>query len=361
MEFYCDNEVWFVERERNIICHVDNDTRRLFFHAIIPYGKADPFRAHPCCIKTNNTVVCFPDRGNSIVCYDLTDNLFKECLVPKSNNATRLAMVNYWKIGEEIWAVSTGDNSITEFDLDRKEIIDCYRIRNDKSTNCATDACLIDQRMIVFPFASSNEIILFDIIRRKIIYRKIAADEIGFNTVSAYDGKLYLTGYTSNIYTYDLNSEKITRYKLEGLEINGKRVDNHVKFRSPIFRKSIMVGEDIIVLVPWYKPDTTANALVTFNINTCEASYIYFSDLFQGCEVSGSDYLYVRAVNDRVIEILIDKRNKRTIDVKNKDIRLDNTEIDMGLHYELSSGNSSILLQEIYRRDLEGFLRVIGN
>ena len=366
MEYYSGDSIWYVERDSNILCRIDNNN--VVFCGTIPYYGEIPYRMHPYCIHIDGLVICLPDIGETIVTYDCKKESFSEVKVNIDMENIRLRISNFWIYNGRLWCVSQGLSCIIEFDYNSNEIVEYYRIfDNIDESKCGYDSCMYDNKIFCISLISP-QIGIFDIEKKEYEYIKIDVKEKGFNTISVVDNEVFLSGYTKKVYSYNLLDGLIMSVDLNDLSVVSKTIkDNSYKqidYPSPLFRCSILTGNNLCYL-PWYMLDTIPDSLVIIDRRTKKVKYLNIKKELFNCDIDETtSYLYfTRTFEEEKIEIYLDNSEKRIIekrivDTNSMDIKIDKERVCSRVfskHY-LEEG---LLKYELYQNDLLEFVNKI--
>ena len=360
--YFEDADMWFVERSNNILCQLDIDKNKLIYHGIIPYGSiGDAYRRHPQCVKYNNYIICLPDRGKSFVVYNLENKEFQECMIDMKG-CMRVGICNFWKINGNLWCVSSGMNSIIEFNPVLCEVVGYYAVFNDSINELGCDACAIGTT-ILCTSVTSRMLAFFDVNDKKVRYYEAKSDEPGYNSISAYDTKIYLSGFSRHIYVFD----RIT-YETCQIELNRDNFhifdDKHNEIQDfsnhPIFRKSFMT-ESFVVFLPWYMPDSMADSIVFFCQKTGKIKfYNILQDIYKKRVTYNSQYLYImQIINNKEIEIYLDGEPLHYLNVQDGSVSHATTEVKDTIYGNIFS-DKHLLISETGKNDLREYIRAIA-
>lgn len=200
-----NNEGWFVAGNINALFCVDMERNDYRIISLLPDYFKYGFRMNSNCIKYDGVVFCLPDKGDCIWCYDLSKDNFTEIKVENPNHID-IMIGDFWKCGNEIWAVSVGLKQIIEIDIKKKKIVNYYTIPNGKEVEIANSAK--EGNYIYIVSATKNIIYEFNIKTRKIEVNEIVDINDRLRTISICDGIFWLSGYKRKIYLWDKKKNK---------------------------------------------------------------------------------------------------------------------------------------------------------
>lgn len=254
------NEAWLVDRKENILYKADLSNYECEFITILPTPMSIkeellPFyRINPCCYKKNDSIFLMPDRGDSILIYDLKK---KEISKVEINNpcSVRLSIHNFWEDSGKLWVVSQGLGKILVFDIESKSIEGYYDIFDESDFLPGYESIKIGS-YIFNVSRNANRICKFNIkLREKKVYEISGLSE-GLYTICYADGRFWFSGISGRIY---FGEEKrggfgeLNEYPIDlKLYKEEKRGIKETKFPStiniPIFYRSFLVEKYICFL-----------------------------------------------------------------------------------------------------------------
>ncbi len=274
--WYIDNnEAWFVDGERDILCCLNLKSNTCDYAVKIPNSNLDEFRLNSRCIKFENEVFCMPDKGERIWVYNLNDRYFQQIDI-KNPNKVRISIVDFWEYDNKLFAVSIGLKQVIEINIDKKVIDNYYALCDTPEKQIAKS---IKVGMNIYCVSAvSNHIYQFDLKIKKSTVYTIPKAEGGFYTIS-FDGcKFWLSGYRKEIYIWDKenNSTNILRdfprqFGIYNFARNEKYILDceRTVYDTPAFIESRVAGNYI-----WFIPFQTNKIIyvdrVTFQVNVLE-------------------------------------------------------------------------------------------
>ena len=270
-----NNIAWFVSGSNNILFCVNMITNQYRIVEPLPGKFQGGFRLNSNCIKSDNVIFCMPDIGSCIWYYDLFTNKFQKIEMKNPNNL-RMSVVDFWKCGDILWAVSSGLKQIIEINLSKKFVVRYYNITNSneeiiarsiKSGNCIYVASALKGRIYEFNIETKN-----------IMINDLPTIEGGLHTISVCKGKFWLSGYDKNIYIWEKDKNIVeisnhfpSNFGIYNFDRKASKFLNCdvVKYHTPTFLESIHVGDYM-----WFIPFQTNHILYvntdTYKINVFE-------------------------------------------------------------------------------------------
>lgn len=269
-------EAWLVDRNENVLYKADLSTYECEYVSTLPTpfsADEEPFslyRINPSCCIRGNAVFLMPDRGESILIYDLNKKKISsiEICNPLS---VRLSIHDFWEDNGKLWAVSFGLGKILSIDMDKKTVEGYYDIFDEPDILPGHEA----QKAGNFIFnvsRNSNKICEFNtILREKKIYEIFGLAE-GAYTICYDNNNFWLSGISGKIYLWNKNQESLTEldeypkdlkiYKEEKGRIED--LDFPSKQNLPIFYKSFILG-DFVCFLPFNSTQALCNKMLCVN------------------------------------------------------------------------------------------------
>lgn len=268
-----DNCAWFVDGEKNMLFYVDFKTKRCEFIAELPDGTMNKFRLNPRCIKCDEEIFCMPDIGECIWIYQLETSQFKKIEIDNPNKV-RIAITNFVKIGEKLFAVSKGLKQILRIDIKRKIIEKYYNLGSFLDGEIAGSVIVGSELYCVS--ATTSYIFKINLDTNKSEKYMLPNIRNKLHTI-CFDGEdFWLSGYCKELYVWNekKNTIRIVRnfpiefdlnYCVEEKMLN----TDIVEYNTPLFLYSVPMRNYI-----WFFPFRTGEIIYvdkkTYKIYTFE-------------------------------------------------------------------------------------------
>lgn len=314
-----EENIWFVSRDDNILYKYDiiNKTRTSIATFNDTYKSVVFFRLHPNCIEYNNRIICIPDKAHSFIFYNIELETFNQLEV-NIDREKRLDISDFWIIDGILWCVSRRTNKIIGVRLSDESLFYEKQIFKDDIDNLGSGASMSNGKIYVTA-QEKKTIAVFDVEDHSINYIDIESNEKGYNTISVCENIVYLTGYKKNIYIYNMATHEIEITELDDSELiifneKGKVIKSG---NSPIFKKSYIVGE-YVVLLPWFYRDTNANSIVSMNFGMKSIKYHKLINEIIKEKIENDIFLcMIDSFDINNIEVVIDNYGSEIINLEN--------------------------------------------
>lgn len=277
-EFLCsdnwwieNNEVWFVDENRNLLFYLNLCTNKCKFLAEVPTDSNDTYRRNPICIKCEDKIYCMPDTSNSIWIYHLNNNYFSKIEINNPKNV-RLGMYWCWKKQNELYVISRGLNQLFIINICKDKVEKIYKLEGSIDKSIKVKNC------IYYVSSKTYSVFSFDIESKKNKEYRNSEFTRGINKI-CYDGiNFWLSGNNKEIYIWNevTNSVKVLNnfpksfgyYNYEF--IDGELVDYKTqKFNNSIFL-DIVPTEQYIWFIPYQTNQILYVDKGTYKINALE-------------------------------------------------------------------------------------------
>lgn len=318
-----NDEAWFVEGDKNLLFHYSFHTSECDFLAEIPDESESTFRLNSRCIKFGEEIFCMPDNSSSIWVYHLKDKKFQEIKISNPANV-RIGMTHFWKYKEKIIAVSHGLSMLFEIDIQEKKIDNYYPLEG------VIASCIKVNDFIYYVAREKNSVFQFDLTKKSIIEYHLEEFSKGIHTI-CYDGKnFWLSGYCKEIYLWNKedNSVKVLDCFPKSFGIYNYAMDGELlldcdseKYEAPAFLDSVALGQYI-----WFIPFKTNKIIYinqnTYEINSLDCSYEDETRTSLAQNMMKHKYLFEYVLDNRFIGLYSFKNNCIfEIDTSEKGIR----------------------------------------
>lgn len=305
-DLFCENEnIWYVERCTNSIIRLGGDGQKTII-GNIPYSGT-----HPYCLKVKEKLICFPETGNIVTIYDITNDQFRKIEIDGIKNVNT---INYWVRDCILWCVSRGGNCIIKIDIETESLVQIYTLFEEKGKFIGLSADMVDNKIYI-PSPECTQILIFDIKSEKTVSVDIITAERGYNTISIVDDYIYLTGCCLNLYRYNMKDMSITTIELD--EMKFRKYGDDV-----LFLKSV-VSYGKIFFIPYTEPEH-ANAIVVHDI--CMESTEYFDilrDIYKECSAFGNRFVnIVRYYDVNQFDVYMDNLPLHRVDLLNHTVTI---------------------------------------
>lgn len=197
---------WYVSGNNNILFCVDMESDNYHVVKKIP-DEREGFRLYPNCIKCDDVVFCMPNTGKCIWYYKICFSEFWKIEVTNPNYVG-LGIIDYWKCGEVLWAVSKGLKQIVEINIKERIVMGYYDISKQKQEEIG-QSIMSKKGKIYIVSTVRSRIYEFDTVSKEIKINEILQIKGGLRTIVEYNGKFWLSGYKKEIYVWDRVKNKI--------------------------------------------------------------------------------------------------------------------------------------------------------
>lgn len=197
-----DHEVWIMSGDMNILFNMKVNSFEATYVSKIPAKEIFGFRQYPRCIKNGNTIFCFPDKGEDIWCYHLSDFSWSKICI-ENPNKVRLLCSNIWIVKDKLYIVSKGLKKIIELNIDKQSIEGCY----DLPVKELSDSILVGKEIyIVAPRETC--ICKFNCLEKITKIYPLSEIDDSIKTI-CFDGeKFWMSGKKKKIYIWNENIKK---------------------------------------------------------------------------------------------------------------------------------------------------------
>lgn len=258
-----NDTAWFVAGNINALFSVDMNSNIYKVVTILPDFFKGGFRSNSNCIKCGDSVFCLPNYGKYIWCYELSNKSLRKIEINNSKNA-EINIQNFWKSGKILWAVSIGLKQILEVDTEKKEVIGYYDIMDTHLEDSIRDSSK-KENYIYIASSSTGRIFEFDTISKEIKIFEVPKIKKGICTISALNGKIWLSGYEKQLYIWEKENNKFNilndfpsdfgMYNFNG-KMNVLLDCQSKEYKTFTFLTSVIVGNYV-----WYIPFQTNKIL----------------------------------------------------------------------------------------------------
>lgn len=205
--WWIENEkAWFVSGEVQSIFCVDLKTEQCEHIADLPETVIGKWRPNPRCMRSGNTIWCFPDLGNEILIVDLNRKEFRiiEINNPKKK---RMSIVDFWIVENHLYAVSGGLSAIIEINLKKEKIEATYRIALDETE--AIGRATLANGSIYVVLSGRKQIYEFSIDVKKFSVFKLPNIDAKLYSISFDREKFWLSGNKREIYVWKRETNEL--------------------------------------------------------------------------------------------------------------------------------------------------------
>lgn len=351
---------WFIDGESNILYCADWVKGELIFRRKIPESESDSYRLNPCCIKCKDSILCMPDRGNSIWVYRLQYSQFQHINI-RNTNGVRIFIRDFWQLDERIYAVSNGLKQLIEIDMDNVKVDHYYDLYNIPDTVIAKN--IMVGTVIYSVGMEKNEVYLYDIKTKSSSRHIIKNVESGFRTI-CFDGKnFWLSGCRKEIYVW--NGKKDTVGVLDnfpdGFGIYNMQDDEKdflnckaVAYDFPVFAYSVVLGQYV-----WFIP-VFANKIIYVDKDSFEMYEFEIGEEGENRESLMSRKLKFKFIMEYVRQKryigIFSAKNNCIFEIDSMKMKYEKRNFDIGnifIEAMKSEGNKSngLILSEFHRID----------
>lgn len=270
------NEAWLVDRNENALYKADLSKDECDLVSMVPTPFSidkDPlpfYRINSYCYKKESCIFLMPDRGESILIYDLDKKKISKIEI---NNplSVRLSIHDFWEENGKLWAVSHGLGKILLIDINKKTIAEYYDIFDNPNILPGHEAKKVGN-CIFNVSRNSNMICEFNIASREKKNYEIHGLTEGMYTICYDNTNFWLSGISGKIYLWDKEKKKITElneypkdlkiYKEEVGKI--EEIGFPLEQEIPIFYKSFLLGK-FVCFLPLNSNQALCNKLLCVN------------------------------------------------------------------------------------------------
>lgn len=254
-----DNVAWFIYGETNILFE-----RNLMTGTVIAISKipdAEGIRWNGDCIKYNNQIYCFPNRGTKLWIFSLETKEWEGIVIEKQVDK-RMACQFVCVDDRSAWFVSRGGCKLYKLDLDNKTILDYSLVlelfKNKKVSMDGLSNGVVYGRIIYFAGLETNIILMFDMDSKQVSYKRLPIDD-KFMRIQKVEDEFYIVGLKKAIYIWNLEKDMIksiydfpTEFGIYTLQKNGMHKKDYVSEcnDSPLFCEPVAANENVW-FVPW--------------------------------------------------------------------------------------------------------------
>jgi len=267
--FQENNDVWLVGNSDNIIYHI-NEKKQICAIAQVPCNDGDMWRRHPLCVKTNNKLICLPDRSNKIFIYDLSIKAFEE--ISLGFEFEKYGLGNAYIEDDFLWCFSYRFGKLYQCDL-MKGSVEVFNLGVANNDSDLGEAIKINNYYYVLNKRKCC-VTRFDTISHEIEVFELECNDKGFGTITFVDGLFYLTGYENYIYVWE---EKSNRVKNIHMKTECFLREHNFEIKSPLFSNSICVDETFLVYLP-NNYTYVSDHIIIYNLKNDELSEYKLKD-----------------------------------------------------------------------------------
>lgn len=270
----CDGEgAWLTGAKLNALFYLDFNTKVCEFIDCFPDEPIMDYRVNSGCMKIENELYFFPDRGEYVCIYNIISNKFSKIIL---NNPKKLRILigMVFHCNDCIYAFSNGLEQIIEISVSQKRVIDTYSIsgyiQESGITRISSEGCIVHEN-IYFTIPEKNLVCEFSTKTKKIL-------DFNFNRnimpqTICYDGKnFWMTGKTKEIVRWNEERNEVVSVHsipdfvgwFENRDGGFRENTEDGRCQNPLFRWSLNFGDKI-----WFIP-YVANKIIYIDKNTCE-------------------------------------------------------------------------------------------
>lgn len=339
---------YFVDGETNILYTIDLKTNICEYVEALPILENDSFRITPSCMKLeNDVIICFPDRGNEILIYDLVKRNLEKIIIPNPDNV-RIGICHFWQWEDTIFAVSNGLKKVVEINIKERKINQYYTLSESRQ-EVIGQSIKVEGKIYCIS-SIFNGIYEFNIETKEIKFNKMPAVEDRLNTI-CYDGeKFWLSGHRKALYVWDKelsHLDTIESFPSDFGVYNFSDLSREIldceaeTFKLPMFIKVINMEENI-----WFIPFQT-NKVLYFDKK---------SDKICAFEIDAEDESIESMKRDMsakyIVEYIFDERyiglyslkNKRRFEIDTRRLRI------IPKDYSISENSIKIMFQTMSQK-----------
>ena len=319
---------WFVTAESNILMQYDMKDESGKVLSKIP--DAQGLRWNPECIKYNDEIICFPDRGKNVWIYSLLTHKWNEVIIEQKENKRMLCQFLY-RDGDNICFVSRGLGNIYVLNMRTRKITEyinrrMYENSVDGTFRGLSNGVIIGKN-IYFSLAETSSILIFNHSEKELSVKRIDM-EIQIMRIQDDKDKIWLVGLDKAIYIWDLDRDTVKKVANFPKSFGGYMLQNDnsykISFTSEKFSKSLFCTPIIcgkyIWLIPWHGTEILYIEKESFKISTFEIEGEKAGDL--DLIMLGARYLINYVREERYLGIFSGKSGcEIEIDMKEKKYR----------------------------------------
>ncbi len=257
--FQENGDVWFVGYLDNVIYHINSDGKTEVV-AMIPTEGTDTYRMNPMCIKNENEIICLPDRGKSVIIYDVKTSQFRNIHI--SLNSNRYAIMNGWVEGDVLWCVSYRTGELIKCNLKNK-VIEKKMVCSPNHETGSGEAIKVNQYIYIL-HNDRCAVTEFDIRAEKSHTYELQCQDRGFGTIVYANEEFYLTGFKKNIYKWNKETNHVKTIEISKEIIF--EVENCDSKSSRFFQSRHRNGE--ILITPRNNKDYLCDDVILFHLET---------------------------------------------------------------------------------------------
>lgn len=254
-------QAWFVTAEKNVLMQYDMEKEIGKVLGKVP--SADGLRWNPECMKYNDEIVCFPDRGKHVWIYSLKTHEWEKITIWKGEGENKRKTCQYiLRDGSNIYFVSRGLGQLYILDMGTKQIAE-YDINIIHKNNSGIEFKglsngVVIGRYIFWAFNETSYILMMDRYNHECTVRKLEL-EVQIRRIQADKDNIWIVGLDKSVYVWQPRTNALERVSNFPTTFGGymREDDNwaislkNEKFLKPLFGVPV-INEGFVWLIPWY-------------------------------------------------------------------------------------------------------------
>ena len=313
------DKAWYMAGAMDALFCLDLKLNKTIMIDHIPSDNCLLFRQHPIIMKKNDIIICFPDNGNDIWIYRITEHLWS-CISVSNPLGVRISCQKAWFIKDKLYIVALGLKQIIELDLKKQKIDHYYNLSENRCERLA-ESVLINE--YIYTVSSDYPYIYkFNCIEKSLKKYDLSEIDDQFQTI-CYDGnQFYLSGRNKKIYIWNEETEKLiildefpSTFGIWNFSGKYKRLLNckeNLKITS-IFLSSVYAG-DFIWFIPFQANEILYMRKGTSKINIFRLQEEMQTDYDMSNQLLNAKFLLQYVKSDRYIG-LFSLKNKWLIEI----------------------------------------------
>lgn len=317
-------QAWFVTAEKNILMQYDMEKETGKVLGKVPC--ADGFRWNPQCMKYNNEIVCFPDRGKHVWIYSLKTYEWEQIKIRQGENKRKTCQYIF-RDGSNIYFASRELGQLYILDMGTKQIAEydiniLHKNNTDIEFKGLSNGIVIGQ-YIFWAFIETSYFLMMDRYNDECTLRKLELD-IQIMRIQADKDDIWIVGLDKSVYVWQPKTNVLERFSNFPTTFGGymREDDNwaisfkNEKFLKPLFCVPV-INEGFVWLIPWY-----GNEILYIDKETLKVNSFFIEDEEadgSSLKILGCRYLINYVREERYIGIFSSKTGQQIeIDTREK-------------------------------------------